>query len=102
VSFNLHYIYIKDKYGDKAKLLFTDTNSQCYEIMTKDFYHNIMGNIESKFDTSDYPVDHPSGIPMGINKKVIGMFKNEACGKRIKICWFETEVIFDEKMHKGK
>ena len=32
---------------------------------------------------SDYPKDHPSGIETGINKKVIGMFKDEAAGKQI-------------------
>ena len=40
-----------------------------------------MGDIESKFDASDCTIDHPSGIPTGLNKKVIGMFKDEVCGK---------------------
>ena len=33
------------------------------------------------FDTSDYPPEHPSGIPSGFNNKVLGMFKDEAGGK---------------------
>ena len=36
-----------------------------------------------RFDTSDYPSNHPSGIPTGLNKKVIGMFKDEVAGKQI-------------------
>ena len=34
---DFHYNYIKTKYGDKAKLLFIDTNSLAHEITTKDF-----------------------------------------------------------------
>ena len=64
-------------------LLFTDTDSLAYEIKTDDFYADISADIRSWFDTSDYPKDHPSGIETGINKKVIGMFKDEAAGKQI-------------------
>ena len=84
IMYNFHYQYIKPKYGEKAKLLFTDTDSFMYEIETEDFYKDISGDVRDKFDTSDYPENHPSGIPTGINKKVLGMFKDEAAGKRIK------------------
>ena len=84
IMYNFHYNYIKPKYGAKAKLLFTDTDSFMYEIETEDFYKDISGDVKDRFDTSDYPENHPSGIPTGINKKVLGMFKDEAAGKRIK------------------
>ena len=83
LMFDFHYNYIKPKYGNKAELLFTDTDSLMYEIRTKDFYKDIAPDIEAKFDTSDYPVDHKSGIPIGLNKKVIGMFKDEVAGQQI-------------------
>ena len=78
-----HDNYIKTKYGDKAKLLFTDTDSLAYEIKTKDFYKDINPNIEKWFNTSDYPTINPSGIKTGLNSKVLGMFKDEAGGKQI-------------------
>ena len=84
IMYDFHYNYIKPKYGAKAKLLFTDTDSFLYEIETEDFYKDISGDVKDRFDTSDYKENHPSGIPTGINKKVLGMFKDEAAGKRIK------------------
>ena len=83
LMFDFHYNYIKKKYRDKAELMFTDTDSLLYQIHTDDFYHDITHDILEKFDTSDYPPDHPSGIPTGVNKKVIGMFKDEVAGKQI-------------------
>ena len=84
VMYDFHYRYIKPKYGSKAKLLFTDTDSLFYEIETEDFYKDISGDVKDRFDTSNYPENHPSGIPTGINKKRLGMFKDEAGGKQIK------------------
>ena len=84
IMYDFHYNYIKPKYGVKAKLLFTDTDSFMYEIETEDFYKDISEDVKDRFDTSDYPENHPSGIPTGINKKVLGMFKDEAAGKGIK------------------
>ena len=62
--YNFHYGYIKPKYGDRAKLLMTDTDSLMYEIQTEDFYKDIALDVKC-FDTSNYPADHPSGIPTG-------------------------------------
>ena len=78
-----HYNYIETKYGDKAKLLFIDTDSLAYEIKAKDFYKDINPDIKKRFDTSDYPTNHPSGIKTGLNSKVFGMFNDEAGGKQI-------------------
>ena len=83
LMYDSHYNYMKTKYGTKAKLLFTDTDSLAYEIKTEDFYKDIAGDLAAKFDTSNFPKNHPSGIPTGINKKVVGMFKDEAGGEII-------------------
>ena len=51
--YDFHYNYIKWKYEDKAKLLFTDTDSLMYEIETKDFYKDISADIKRRIDTSN-------------------------------------------------
>ena len=61
----------------------TPTDSLAYEITTKEFYKYINPDIEKRFDTSDYPTNHSSGIKTGPNSKVLRMFKNEAGRKQI-------------------
>ena len=101
IMYDFHYNYIKPKYGDKAKLLFTDTDSLMYEIETEDFYKDISGDVKNRFDTSDYPENHPSKIPTGINKKVLGMFKDEAAGKIIKEFVGLRAKLYSFKMDEG-
>lgn len=54
-----------------------------YHIETDDFYEDIAPDVRKKFDTSDYPEKHSSGIETGVNKKVIGKFKDEVAGQQI-------------------
>ena len=102
IMYDFHYNYIKPMYGDKAKLLFTDTDRLMYEIETEDFYKDISGDVKNRFDTSDYPNNHPSGIPTGCNKKVLGMFKDEAMGKSIKEFVGLRAKLYSYKMFEGE
>ena len=52
LMYAFHYDYIKTKYGHRAKLLFTDTDSLMYEIQTEDFYTDIANGVDRLFDTS--------------------------------------------------
>ena len=74
---DFHYNYIKQKYGSKAKLLFTDTDSLTYEIEADDVYSDFWKD-KNRFDNSDYSQDSPYFDKT--NKKVIGKFKDEAAG----------------------
>jgi hypothetical protein len=58
LMFRFPYDAIREKYGDKAKLLFTVTDSLCYQIETPDVYAD-MGQMASHFDTNDYSEEHP-------------------------------------------
>ena len=102
IMFDFHYNYIKPKYGNNAKLLFTDTDSFLYQIITEDFYKDISGDVRDRFDTSEYPENHPSGITTGINKKVLGMFKDEAAGKIIKEFVGLRAKLYSFKMEDGE
>ena len=102
LMYDFHYKYIKQKYGDKAKLLLTDTDSLMYEIETEDFYKDISGDVKDRFDTSDYPPNHPSGIPSGFNKKVLGMFKDEVNGRYIEEFVGLRAKLYSYKMFEGE
>ena len=102
LMYNFHYNYIKQKYGDKAKLLLTDTDSLMYEIQTEDFYKDINGDVKDRFDTSGYPSNHSSGIPSGLNKKVLGMFKDEVNGNVIDEFVGLRAKLYSYKMFEGK
>ena len=46
IIYEIHYDYIKNKYDNKSKLLFTDTNSLKYEIKTEDVYKDFNSDKE--------------------------------------------------------
>ena len=77
LMYDFHYNYIKKKYNDKAKLLFTDTDSLTYEIKEEDVYKGIWSD-NDKFDNSEFPENSPYFDKS--NKKVIGKFKDEVSG----------------------
>ena len=83
LMYDFHYNYIKQKYGSKAKLLFTDTDSLTYEIEAEDVYSDFWKD-KHMFDNSDYPESSPYFDKT--NKKVIGKFKDEAAG--VPVCEF--------------
>ena len=99
LMYDFHYRYVKPKYGDRARLLFTDTDSLCYRIQTEDFYEDISEDVPKWFDTSNFPKGHPIG---GANKKVLGMMKDEAGGEAISEFVGLRFKLYAYKMDEGK
>ena len=81
------YDDVSPKYGDKAKLCYTDTDSFIIYIKTEDFFEDISNDVERWFDTSNYDKNDKRPLPIGKNKKVPGLFKDELGGKIM------TEVV---------
>ena len=71
------YDYINQKHKDKAKLCYNDTDSFVIHIKTKDFYEDIANDVEKWFDTSNYDESNKRPLPIGKNKKAIGLFGDE-------------------------
>ena len=46
LMYEVHYGYIKNKYGNKLKLLFTDTDSLMYEIKAENVYEDFSSDKE--------------------------------------------------------
>ena len=51
IIYQFWYDYIKPKYGERAKLCYTDTDSFVIHIQTDDFFEDISNDIERWFDT---------------------------------------------------
>ena len=81
LMYEFWYDYMKPKYGNDVKLCYMDTDSFIMNIKTNDFYEDIANDVENRLDTSNYEVNRP--LPMGKNKKVIGLMKDELGGKII-------------------
>ena len=79
LMYEFHYRYMKDKYEDRARLCFTDTDSLCYHVTTPNIYADMKLNM-SHFDTSNYPND-ARGLFSNVNAKVVGKMKDECGGQ---------------------
>ena len=56
-----------------------DTDSLIYSIETKDFYKDIADDVKDRFNKSGYNSSRP--LPVGLNKKVIFLIKDELGGE---------------------
>ena len=82
VMYEFHYDYMVPKYDlEKLKLCYMDTDSLVYDIKTENFYEDIANDVEARFDTSGYSKTDFRPLPIGLNKKVIGLMKFELGGK---------------------
>ena len=88
------YDYVKPKYNDKAKLCYMNTDSFAINIFTEDFFEDINNDVERWFDTSNYDKNDKRPLQIDVNKKVIGMFKDELGGKIVKeFCALSAKIF---------
>ena len=88
---------------------YTGTDSFVINIKTEDFYKDIANEVEKWFDTSNYDKNDKKPLAVGINKKVIGKFKDELGGKimtefcvlRAKACAYKLDDDTEHKKAKG-
>ena len=78
LMYEFWYDYMKPKYNDNVRLCYMDTDSFIMNIKTNDFYKDISDDVDNRFD---YEVKRP--LPIGKNKKVIGLMKDELGGEII-------------------
>ena len=91
IMYEFHYDYMVPKYGDRLKFCYMDTDSLVYHIKTEDFYADIADGVQTRFDTFGYIPDgycvletadqSHRPLPVGLNKKVIGLMKDQLGGK---------------------
>ena len=79
IMYEFHYDYMVPKYGEKLNLTYMDTDSLLFNIEMEDFYKDIAKDVPARFDTSGYLSNIP--LPIGLNKKVIGLMKDELGGE---------------------
>ena len=79
VMYEFHYDYMKQKYPEGLTLCYMDTDSLIYDMETNDFYKDIAEDVKDRFDTSGCNPNRP--LPVGLNKKVIGLMKDELRGE---------------------
>ena len=101
------YDYVKAKYEDRVRLCYMDTDSFVLNVRTKDFYKDISEDVKDRFDTSNFYCDRP--LPIGVNKKVVGLMKDELGGGiitefvalRPKAYSYRTDDLVELKKAKG-
>ena len=92
LMYEFWYDYMKPKYNDNVRFCYMNMDSFVMHIKTNDFYKDIAGNVENRFDTSNYEANRP--LPTGKNKKVIGLMKNELGGT--KKCVIKKMIKFND------
>jgi len=74
VMYRFYYEALLPKYGDKFRMLFTDTDSFIFLVETPDLHADMAGMMQW-LDTSNFPPNHP--LYSTANKRKLGCFKSE-------------------------
>jgi len=78
LMYDFHYNHVVKQYNNKARLLFTDTDSLCHHIKTADLYKDMEQDLEL-YDTSNFDKKH--SLYSVKHEKALGKFKSETGSK---------------------
>ena len=103
------YDFVQPTWGDRADVLFTDTDSLALHVHTEDLYHDIEPHVGKWFDTSKLKPGNSMGLPAGVNSGIVGKFKDEEpndlitefVGLRAKNYGYQTLNGTEKKKDKG-
>ena len=102
LMYEFWFDYIKPKYGDRARLCYMDTDSFVIHIATEDFYKDIANDVEKWFDISDNDENDERPLPIGKNKKMIRLFKDDLGRKIMKLFVGKTWVYLMDDNSENK
>ena len=78
---------------ETEKLCYMDTDSFVIHIFTEDFFEDIFDDVKRWFDTSEYDENDKRSLPIGMNKTLIGFFKDEVGGNiMIEFCVIRPKI----------
>ena len=112
LMYDFYYDFVQPIWGEKAEVLFTDTDSLALQVHTEDLYKNIKPHVGEWFDTSKLKPGNLQGLPAGacgVNSGIVGKFKDEEpndiitefVGLRAKNYGYTTLGGTDKKKDKG-
>ena len=94
LMYDFYYNQLKKQYGDRVRLLYTDTDSVIIHVRTDDLYEDMKKNMDL-YDTSNFPEDHPSYCTT--NKKVVGTSLSPLDTKRYILQDGKTTLAFGHR-----
>ena len=77
--YQTYYKYLKPKFGERLKLLYTDTDNFILHIQSEDLYEEIKEDVKDHYDTRKYPKNSPLFYEGNAFK--LGCLKDECNGK---------------------
>ena len=107
LMYELHYDYIKNKYGNKSKLLllFKDTDSLMYEIKTEGLYENVSNNKEMfltiPLSQNKYQNDSNKLVVVKMKIETAGVAVEEFVGLKLKMYLYLVDDNSEHEKVKG-
>ena len=102
LMYEFHYDYVKNKYGNNSRLLFTDIDSLMYKIKTEDVYEDFR-KVKETFEFSNYSTkskyyDNSNKVVVREMKdKTAGVANEEFDGLKPKMYSYLVDICCDNK-----